>query len=120
MQKIYEDLDFFSFGVLSKRDFLAFLAIYAQSAMIYVIDIMTTYNALETSICLFIIDFFIWGYILIYYMTTTTLMLFVYYVYINYIFVYTIDGERSYKIYECGQFAYIARRVVDGPPSGRV
>ena len=56
-RKIYEDLDFFSFGVLSKRDFLAFLAIYAQIAMIYVIDIIATYNALETSICLFIIDF---------------------------------------------------------------
>ena len=57
MQKIWEDLDFFSFGILSKRDFLDFLAIYAQIAMIYVIDIMATYNALETSICLFIIDF---------------------------------------------------------------
>ena len=59
MQKIYEDLDFFSFGVLSKRDFLDFLAIYAQSAMMYVIDIMATYNALDISICLFIIEFFI-------------------------------------------------------------
>ena len=59
MQKIYEDLDFFSFGVLSKRDFLDFWAIYAQSAMMYVIDIMATYNALDISICLFIIDFFI-------------------------------------------------------------
>ncbi len=53
MQKIYEDLDFFSFGVLSKRDILDFLAIYAQIAMIYVIDIMTTYNALDISISLF-------------------------------------------------------------------
>ena len=59
IEKIYEDLDFFSFGVFAKRVFLDFLAIYAQSAMMYVIDIMTTYNALETSICLFIIDFFI-------------------------------------------------------------
>ena len=30
-----------------------------EIAMMYVIDIMATYNALETSICLFIIDFFI-------------------------------------------------------------
>jgi len=39
---------------------------------------------------------------------------------VTHIFVYTIDGEGSYKIYECGQFAYIARRSADGPPSGRV
>ena len=59
IEKIYEDLDFFSFGVFAKRVFLDFLAIYAQIAMMYVIDIIATYNALETSICLFIIDFFI-------------------------------------------------------------
>jgi len=120
MQKIYEDLDFFSFGILSKRVFLGFLAIYAQSAMMYVIDIIATYNALDISICLFIIDFFIWGYILIYYMTTITLMLFWYYVYVKHIFVYTIDGERVCKIYECVQLCKCARRSADGPPSGRV
>ena len=120
MQKIYEDLDFFSFGVFAKRDFLAFRIIYAYIATQYTNVMIATYIAFDISICLFIIDFFIWGYILIYRMTTITLMLFVYYVYINYIFVYTIDGERSYKIYECGHFAYIARRVVDGTPSGRV
>ena len=118
-RKIYEDLDFFSFGVLSKRDFLVFRIIYAYNATQYTILIIAMYNNFDISICLFIIDFFIWGYILIYYITTTTLMLFQYYVYINYIFVYTIDGERSYKIWECGHFAYIARRVVDGPPAGR-
>ena len=120
MQKIYEDLDFFSFGVFAKRDFLAFRIIYAYIATQYTIVIIATYIAFDISICLFIIDFFILGYILNYYMTTITLMLCVYYFYINHIFVYTIDGERSYKICECGHFAYIARRVVDGTPSGRV
>jgi len=53
-------------------------------------------------------------------MTTSTLMLYGYDVCMTHIFVYTIDGERSYKIYECGQLAYIARRSADGTPSGRV
>ena len=120
MQKIWEDLDFFSFGVFTKRAFLAFRIIYAYNAKQYTMVINATYITFDISTCRFIIDFFIWGYILTYYMTTTTLMLFVYYVYINHIFVYTIDGERSYKIWECGQIAYIARRGVDGPPAGRV
>ena len=119
MQKIYEDLDFFSCGVLSKRDILDFRTIYAYIATQYTIVMIATYIAFDISICLFIIDFFILGYILNYRMIATTLMLFWYYVYINHIFVYTIDGERSYKICECGHFAYIARRVVDGPPAGR-
>jgi hypothetical protein len=59
IEKIYEDLDFFSFGVFAKRAFLDFLAIYAQIAIMYVIDIMTTDIAFEPSICLFISDFFI-------------------------------------------------------------
>ena len=98
MQKIYEDLDFFSFGVFAKRDFLAFRIIYAYIATQYTNVMIATYIAFDISICLFIIDFFILGYILNYHITTTTLMLFMYYVYIKYIFVYTIDGERSYKI----------------------
>ena len=119
-RKVYEDLDFFSFGIYTKRDFLAFRIIYAYIATQYTNVMIATYIAFDISICLFIIDFFIWGYILNYRMIATTLMLFWYYVYINYIFVYTIDGERSYKIWECGQVAYTARRVVDGTPSGRV
>ena len=97
-RKVYEDLDFFSFGIYTKRDFLAFRIIYAYIATQYTNVMIATYIAFDISICLFIIDFFILGYILTYCITTTTLMLFVYYVYINYIFVYTIDGERSYKI----------------------
>ena len=120
MQRIYEDLEFFSFGIYAKWDFLDFRTIYAYNATQYTILIIAMYNNFDISTCLFIIDFFIWGYILNYRMIATTLMLFIYYVYINYIFVYTIDGERSYKIWECGHFAYIARRVVDGPPAGRV
>ena len=59
MQKIYEDLDFFSFGVFAKRDFLAFRTIYAYNATQYTILIIATYNNFDISICLFIIDFFI-------------------------------------------------------------
>ena len=122
MQKIYEDLDFFSFGVFAKRDFLAIRTIYAYNATQYTMLIIATYNNFDISTCRFIIVSLKKGYWYIsnYRMIATTLMLFIYYVYINYIFVYTIDGERSYKIYECGHFAYIARRVVDGTPSGRV
>ena len=55
----YEDLDFFSFEVLSKRDFLDFRIIYAYNATQYTILIIATYNNLDISICLFIINFFI-------------------------------------------------------------
>ena len=76
MQKIYEDLDFFSFGVFAKRDFLAFRIVYAYIATQYTNVMIATYIAFDISICLFIIDFFILGYILNYHITTTTLMLF--------------------------------------------
>ena len=59
MQKIYEDLDFFSFGVFAKRVFLDFRIIYAYIATQYTIVIIATYIAFDISICLFIIDFFI-------------------------------------------------------------
>ena len=57
MQKIYEDLDFFSFGVFAKRDFLVFRTIYAYNATQYTILIIAMYNNFDISICLFIIDF---------------------------------------------------------------
>jgi len=59
MQKIYEDLDFFSFGVFAKRDFLAFRTIYAYIATQYTNVMIATYIAFDISICLFIIEFFI-------------------------------------------------------------
>ena len=59
MQKIYEDLDFFSFGVFAKRDFLDFRTIYAYIATQYTNVMIATYIAFDISICLFIIDFFI-------------------------------------------------------------
>ena len=59
MQKIYEDLDFFSFGVFAKRDFLAFKIIYAYNATQYTMLIIATYNNFDISTCLFIINFFI-------------------------------------------------------------
>ena len=58
MREIYEDLDFFSFEVGSKRDILDFWAIYAKIAMMYVTDITTMYNTLEISICLFMSIFY--------------------------------------------------------------
>ena len=58
-RKVYEDLDFFSYGVFTKRDFLAFRIIYAYNATQYTILIIAMYNNFDISICLFIIDFFI-------------------------------------------------------------
>ena len=58
-RKIYEDLDFFSFGVFAKRDFLAFRIIYAYNATQYTILIIAMYNNFDISTCLFLIDFFI-------------------------------------------------------------
>ena len=58
-RKVYEDLDFFSFEVLSTRDFLDFRIIYAYNATQYTILIIATYNNFDISICLFIINFFI-------------------------------------------------------------
>ena len=59
IEKIYEDLDFFSFGVFAKRIFLDFLAIYAYNAKQYTMVINATYITFDISTCLFIIDFFI-------------------------------------------------------------
>ena len=59
MQKIYEDLDFFSFGIFAKWDFLDFRTIYAYNATQYTMLIIATYNNFDISTCLFIINFFI-------------------------------------------------------------
>ena len=59
MQRIYENLKFFSFGIYAKGNFLDFRTIYAYNATQYTIHIIATYNNFDISICLFIIDFFI-------------------------------------------------------------